>query len=275
MSLAQDIYKTVDKGVEKEKLEGALKESLPALQEILTQRLGMRTTESQDLRMSSFGTKCLRKLWYAKHKPEKAEELAPYTRIKFLYGDVVEWLMLFLLSLSGAKVTGQQSTLELEGVKGHRDAIVNGKLIDVKSANSRGFEKFRTHSVPSNDPFGYMDQLGLYLAASKDEVEEKNKASFLAFDKEMGHVVEDTYVFPDKDWTKEIQTKKTVVDGPNIPDRGHEPIDFQKSGNKQLCVECRYCAWKSECHPDLRTFLYSSGPIYLTKVVSTPNVQEV
>ena len=62
MSLAQDIYKTVDKGVEKEKLEGALKESLPALQEILTQRLGMRTTESQDLRMSSFGTKCLRKI---------------------------------------------------------------------------------------------------------------------------------------------------------------------------------------------------------------------
>ena len=49
----------------------------------------------------------------------------------------------------------------------------------------------------------------------------------------------------------------------------------------KLPNECKWCPHKFECHKDsnegkgLRTFKYSNGLTYLTKVVRTPRVEEV
>ena len=130
---------------------------------MLKRRLCHPPGEREALSMSSFGSKCLRQLWYKKNMPGKAEVLSPQTRIKFLYGDILEELLLTLAKASGHTVEGEQDTLTVAGVKGHRDAVIDGVTVDVKSANSRSFDKFKYHQLEHDDPFGYIDQLSLYI----------------------------------------------------------------------------------------------------------------
>ena len=59
-----------------------------------------------------------------------------------------------------------------------------------------------------------------------------------------------------------------------IPERCYPDIPDGKSGNMKLSVPCSYCSFKEHCWPELRTFIYSNGPRYLTKVVRTPDVYE-
>lgn len=276
-TLVDDIYSVLDKGVDSEKLHEALSESLPSLEAELKQRLSPDEIKSQDIRMSNAGQKCLRKLWYSKHQPDKAEPLLPNVRMTFLYGAVIEWVALLLTRLAGHKVTGEQTELEISGVKGHRDAIIDGHLVDIKSANSRSFDKFKRNAVKDDDPFGYMDQLNCYHQASSGELEDRQHASFLAVDKERGHIILDTYhMDTDRDFSKELTAKKEVIDDPDtIPDRGYDSVPFQKSGNTKLSVACSYCQFRKHCWPELRTFLYSSGPVHLVDVKVEPNVPEV
>ena len=84
------------------------------------------------LSLSSVGTPCKRKLWYKINLVGKGEPLEAYTLLKFFYGDMIEELMLCLTAASGHKVEGMQDRLDVHGVKGHRDAIIDGMTIDVK-----------------------------------------------------------------------------------------------------------------------------------------------
>jgi hypothetical protein len=40
----------------------------------------------------------------------------------------------------------------------------------------------------------------------------------------------------------------------------------------KLDTGCSYCPHKFNCWPDLKTYYYSTGPRYLTKVVREPRV---
>lgn len=241
------------------------------------------TSSRSELRMSNFGTPCTRKLWYVVNRPDSAEPLEPWVRLKFLYGDLVESLAIFLLKVSGHKVEGEQDELTLEGIKGHRDAVVDGVLVDIKSANSRGMGKFKNHTLEHDDPFGYLDQLSLYLESSSEDpaVRVKKQAAFLAVDKELGHIVLDVYDKKDVDYRSEIRTKKELLAEPNPPRRPYSPIPEGKSGNLALPTQCSYCNYKKLCWAEsnrgkgLRTFFYSSGPKFLTHVSKQPDVREL
>lgn len=221
--------------------------------------------------MSNLGTKCLRKLWYTVNKPEKAEALRPEARLKFLYGDIIETLVLWLAKLSGHEVTGEQDELDISGVKGHRDAIVDGITVDVKSASTYSFKKFEGHLSPQNDAFGYLDQLGAYEYAG-----EKNDVSaFIAVDKTLGHIHVDKHEgLADKDYDRFVEERKAIVGQDTPPERGYFDEQDGKSGNRKLAMECSYCSFKSECWPGLRTYIYSNGPRYLTRVTREPDVPE-
>jgi len=230
------------------------------------------------LRMSQLGTECHRKLWYQYNQPEKAEPIQPWTLIKFLYGDVIEALFLMLAEAAGHEVKGRQTTLVVEGVPGHRDCIIDGHLVDVKSANSRGFVKFKQHELEKDDPFGYLTQLNLYLLGSQDDpdLEDKRYASFLAVDKELGHVVLDTYEREHfVDYNKKVTDIKSMVLKPSAPERCYEPVPDGKSGNLALGLTCRYCDHKRTCWPGMRTFMYSNGPKFLVEVKREPDVPEI
>lgn len=265
-------------------LFGSGAEPAPEMVDDLGKSIALHVTEALKkrepkgfLRASLIGTKCSRRLWYGINRPEVAEAPEPWARLKFLYGHIIEDLTLFLAEVAGHKVERQQATVTLEGIEGHIDALIDGELVDVKSANSRGMDKFKKHKLEDDDPFGYLDQLAFYKEALKQDGTLKDDATvtFIAVDKELGHIVNDTY----EGHTGRIRTKVleaiSTVSNPAVPNRGYFPEPDGAAGNQQLCMECRYCEYKKECWPGLRKFIYSSGPRWLTKVVRVPDVPEV
>lgn len=227
--------------------------------------------------MSNLGTPCDRKLWYTVNRPGAGEQQGGTTTLKFLYGDIIERIILGLAKFSGHTVEGEQDELDIGGVKGHRDAVVDGRLVDVKSATTHSFNKFKEHRLETDDPFGYIKQIGAYLDASQKDplVKDKDKASFIAVDKQLGHICIDTYNKSDMDYTKLVDEKRSMVSLASPPARAFSDVPDGKSGNRKLGTECSYCPFKSECWPGLRSFAYAGGPTFLTKVVKEPKVDEV
>lgn len=242
-------------------------------------RIGQGERPRPTLRMSNLGKPCRRQVYLNIHEYEKAEDLRAETYLKFLYGDVIEELILFLAKAAGHEVTGEQDRMELEGVVGHRDAIIDGMLVDVKSASSYSFVKFRDGKLheEGNDPFGYRGQIQSYLEASQDDplVTIKDKCAFLVMDKTLGHVVLDIHDKVKFDVRKHTRSIIEQMDGGTTPDRAFKPVPDGKAGNMKLGMQCSYCNMKHACHPNVRTFIYSNGPRYLTKVVRVPDVVEV
>ena len=132
-TLVQDIYSLFDPKVGHEPNEENLDNFCNNLKELLKVRLSQRDGLGDAIRFSSLG-KGDRQLWYDSQGFEK-EELTAKTYFKFLYGDVIEQLVLFLCKEAGHEVTHEQEEIEVDGVLGHIDAIIDGVVVDVKSAS--------------------------------------------------------------------------------------------------------------------------------------------
>lgn len=235
----------------------------------------MSHQQDAKLRMSNLGSKCLRQLWYKVNAPETAEPLPASARLKFMYGDVIEALVIWLAKLAGHKVEGEQDTLEINGVIGHRDAKIDGITVDVKSASTLSFKKFEEGLKPHEDAFGYLDQLGAYVYADKDP-EKSQDGAFIAIDKTLGHITLDVHkAIGNKDYGKLVNEKRAAVNSSEVPARAYFAEEDGKSGNLKLGVKCSYCEFKRHCWPGLRTFAYSNGPRYLVRVVREPDVPEL
>lgn len=229
------------------------------------------------LRMSNIGQPCNRKLYYEVNSPEDKEELPPNARLKFLFGHILEDILLFLAETSGHKVEGRQDEVSIEEVLGHRDAIIDGTTIDVKSASTYSFKKFENHELSGNDPFGYLTQIESYrrTGESDDRVTDKERCGFFVVDKTLGNLCLDLYQKQSFPIDQLYRYKKEMVDRPEPPSRGFEDIPDGKSGNRKLGINCSYCDFKNKCWPDLKTYAYAKGPVFLTKVVREPKVDAV
>ena len=227
--------------------------------------------------MSNIG-KGARQLWYDK-RYGRDEVLPPATIFKFIYGDLIESLLLFLARVSGHSVTSRQAEVVVDGIKGHIDADIDGVTVDAKSASTHSFRKFANGTLAEDDPFGYVEQLAGYCEARDTD------GAFLAADKQNGHIA---YLrLPREELKAHVDVKsrieyiKQAVDGEVAPDRCYPDEEDGKSGNRKLGVNCSYCSHKHRCWSDanggigLRTFAYSSGPVFLTKVAREPNVKEI
>ncbi len=228
------------------------------------------------LRMSNLGTKCDRKLWYSIHEAANRWPIEVSARIKFLYGDILEQLLLFLAEEAGHTVAGCQDLVEIDGVRGRRDAIIDGVLVDVKSAATQSFKKFEQGLTYAEDDFGYLDQLFAYLEACQDDprLVDKNRAAFLVIGKELGHIVLDVHNRPDISYRTMVSVKRGVTNQASPPPRRYEDEPEGASGNRKLSTVCSYCDWRHVCWPELRAFAYSNKPSYLTRVVREPKVPE-
>lgn len=249
-----------------------------AMSALVRSRLVRNKEETRDLlRMSSIGQPCSRKLYYSVNNSEEKEELTASMRMKFLFGDILEEVLLLLAELSGHEVSGRQDEAEIVGVKGHQDAVIDGTLIDVKSASTYSFKKFEEHGLSDNDPFGYITQIQSYLYSGirDGRLRDTERCGFLVVDKTLGNICLDIHPRKDFPYDKMYEYKKDLVSKEEPPARGFSPVPEGKSGNYKLPMNCSYCDFKKVCHPDLRTFIYSNGPVYLTKVAKTPNVPEV
>jgi hypothetical protein len=200
------------------------------------------------------------------------------TYIKFMYGHIVEELVLTLATLSGHSVTDQQKECYVEGVKGHMDGRIDGVVMDVKSASAFGFKKFKYNTLHKDDAFGYIGQLKAYAHS-----EGESTYGWLALDKQNGSLAwlqydeTDTsapyYDAVNYDIAERVAHLKKLVGSDAIPSICYEPVADGKSGNMRLATGCAYCDFRYTCWPDVRTFYYSQGPKYLTTVKREPRVR--
>jgi hypothetical protein len=232
---------------------------------------------SPTLRMSNLGKPCSRQLWYSINKAGAASKPDVSRAVKFLYGDMLEELLLFLAEEAGHSVTGCQDQLTINGVVGHRDAVIDGVVVDVKSASTYSFKKFKEGLSQADDAFGYRTQLQSYLYASRGDplVTDLSRCAFLVIDKTLGHICLDIHKAADTDYNEVVEAKRAVVNAPIPPDRHFTDEPMGASGNRKLKMECGYCDWNKSCWPNLRTFVYAHGPVFLTHVEETPRVLEV
>jgi hypothetical protein len=276
-TLVKDIYKTLQGKGGWDGFNGANLGDDIAL--VANQRFTKPQEPRGYLSLSSVGTPCKRKLWYKINKAGEGEKLLPHNLLKFFYCDMIEELILQLALASGHSVKGTQDKLNVHGIQGHRDAVIDGMTVDVKSCSSYAFKKFKEGKLRDDDPFGYISQLSSYVYAGKDDplVTNKTHGAFLAVDKQNGHICLDVYDFSEDLTTKEkemLETKK-MVSG-KIPEVRIDPVPQSKtSPNTKLSMQCSYCEYKYHCWDKVRTFIYSYGPEYLIDVVNEPKVPEV
>lgn len=235
------------------------------------------TQGSPKLRLSQMGPRCPCALWHSIHKPEEAEPFPPWVQIKFSYGHILEALVIAMAKAAGHEVTGEQDVVYVNGVAGHRDCIIDGNIVDVKSAASPSFVKFQSGSIAQGDSFGYLDQLDGYLvgSASDELVRNKNSAYLLAIDKQLGHLCLYEHKGRFEHIKNRVEEYKRITDLPHPPACTCQSVPDGSSGNMKLDTTASYNIFKYACKPHLRTFLYSNGPRYLTKVVRVPDVPEV
>jgi hypothetical protein len=228
------------------------------------------------VRMSNVG-KPSRQMWFEKRDPNGRGSVDGATQIKFLYGHILEEIVLMLVRMAQHSVTDEQKEVTVNGIVGHMDCKINGQVVDVKSASKFAFNKFVKGTLADDDPFGYLGQLAGY-----EKAEGTDKGGFLVINKESGELC--MYVPDDLD-KPNIDTKiNTLLDELKLdtpPELCYTPTPDGKKGNMQLPKGCTWCKYKYECHKDandgagLRTFKYSTGYKYLTHVEAEPKVDEI
>lgn len=278
-TLPEDIYQVLDSSSHHVANEENVQWAGELFKDLLRTRLTKREEKKGEevLRFSSLGKKD-RQLWYAANKPETAEKIPGNTMFKFLYGDAIEILTLFLAREAGHTVEDCQKGVSYDGVTGSIDAVIDGVLVDVKSASSFSFDKFKSGSYLFDDPFGYVSQLSAYASALGTD-----RAGFLVADKVHGDIA---FVEFDKAYIDgnppgpRINHLREVIKSGTPPERCYDAVPEGKSGNQKLGVGCSYCAFKDECWKDsnggkgLRKFWYSRGPVWLAEVKKEPLVAE-
>lgn len=243
--------------------------------DLLQKRLSSAKEERlPTLRMSNIG-RPLRQLWY-ELKGYPQAPLTGQTRFKFLYGDIIEALTLSLAEAAGHKVERQQEEIEVDGIKGHIDAVIDGEVVDVKSCSSYSFKKFETGTLFFDDPFGYIGQLSGYASALK------LPARFIAVDKVVGNICTLPLGEVYYDVQGRIHQARDAVSRDEPPERCYEPQPVSKtdkSGNLVLGLGCSYCGWKESCWSSanqgqgLKTYYYSTGPKFFVEVKKEPRVK--
>ena len=280
-NLVSDIYKLMET---KEVAEGVdfdacVEKFGENVKELMRNEFGGKKRDGRKLRMSNIGRDD-RYLWNVYNDVEKSDDIQGHTYVKFLYGHLIEEMLLFLTKAAGHEVTDEQKKCEVNGITGSMDCKIDGIVTDVKSVSTYGFRKFKDGSLAYDDPFGYIGQIKGYAYA-----EGATKFGWLAMDKQNGHL---TYLMYDTEDTQapvhdlisydikeRIDHVKKLVEQPTPPGVCYEPVADGKSGNQKLAVGCSYCAYKKECWPSVRAFAYSTGPRYLVEVHNEPKVQEI
>lgn len=279
-SVVPDIYKmleSVSQGKPLPITEEALDKTMASMKEAIMHWATPRKRDTDfTLRMSNVG-KPQRQLWFEKRDEDVNSEIDGPTQIKFLYGHILEEIVLMLVRMAGHEVTDEQKEVTVNGIVGHMDCKINGQVVDVKSASRFAFQKFKNGTLNSDDPFGYLGQLAGY-----EKAEGTDGGGFLVINKENGELCmfePDDLDKPNIDTTINTLRDNLKLDKP--PELCYTPLPDGKKGNMRLPKGCSYCKYKHECHKDandgagLRTFKYSTGYAYLTKVVAEPKVEEV
>jgi hypothetical protein len=278
-TLVKDIYNLFNPdeiSMDEKEIDKHINEFGDNIKEHLKASLFEKERDKSNLRLSAIGRPD-RQIWYDVNLNNKAQPFTSPTKIKFLYGYILEELLIALSKIADHKVTDTQKELEVEGVKGHQDCMIDDVLIDCKSTSPRGFEKFEKGDLIRDDPFGYIAQISAYAEGNNVD-----KAAFLAINKQSGEIcLSPVHSLEMINAGDRVKYLKSMVNNKYPPNRCYSDVKEGASGNKRLGTSCLYCNHKRECWKDvnnghgLRVFNYARGYRYLTKVEKIPDVPEV
>lgn len=203
------------------------------------------------------------------------------TYMKFLYGDIIEIILVLLCKEAGYDVDVDQTELNIDKVTGHPDMIVthpDGKreVVDTKSASRFSFDaKFEGESVVNgDDPFGYIGQNSFYRQATNAD-----QSGWLTANKDTGKL---NYLPLPKD--KEIGVEervgylKTMLKGAEPPEQLCYPLEEEaKTGNKKINKECSFCPFKFQCHGPMKVYKQGKKWAYypVDEIKETPKGEEI
>lgn len=279
-NLVPDIYKELEKISEGKPINLTEKDIDNTLAKIKESMMAWATPSERDnnftLRMSNIGRPA-RQLWYQKRDELIKSSIDGPTQIKFLYGHILEEIVLMLVRMAGHAVSDEQKEVKVKGVVGHIDCKINNEIVDIKTASGFAFKKFIQGRLAEDDPFGYLGQLAGY-----EKSEGTNNGGFLVINKESGelclHQPEDL----DKpNITNKIDNLISCLDINDKPERCYDPVPEGKKGNYKLHKSCFWCNYKFDCFKDvnngqgLRGFKYANSTVYLTHVEVEPQVEEI
>jgi len=271
-----DLFNSDEISMDEKEIDTYINEFGDNIKEHLKSSLFEKERDKNNLRLSAIGRPD-RQIWYDVNLNNKAQPFTSPTKIKFLYGYILEELLIALSKIADHKVTDTQKELEVKGVKGHQDCMIDDVLIDCKSTSPRGFDKFAKGDLIKDDPFGYIAQISAYAEGNNVD-----KAAFLAINKQTGEIcLSPVHSLEMINAGDRIDYLKVMVKNNEPPNRCYSDVKDGVSGNRKLGTSCFYCNHKRECWKDvnngkgLRVYDYAMGYRYLTKVVREPDVQEV
>jgi len=279
-TLSQDIRDIIDEGFIPSE------ENLEVMAENIKDLLRTRFTdykekgEPKTLRMSNLG-KGMRALYYDLKEENPPNQIySAENRVRFLIGDLLEQLFIFFIKEAGHELSSEQLELEIDGVLGHPDGVVDGVPLDIKTASTYSYrDKFANGNLllnPDSDSFGYVGQISAYAQALGAK-----QAAFLAIDKQHGDwcvlEVDEMDMINASDRIADVRHH---LDNDELPERCYEPVTH-KNGNIELNKNCFWCRHKHECHSDandgqgIRTFQYSNKKVDFIHIEKLPKVDEV
>lgn len=224
------------------------------------------------LSMSNVG----RPLCTLQMEKEHGSRVGVYDINKFLFGELVEDTLFFLIYASGLNVEAEQKKviLKFEGheVSGTLDIIIDGKVYDVKSASDYSFKTKMNNTYEhfvESDAFGYHAQLFGYAKADN-----KKAGGFILQNKSTGEI--GVLEVPDNNY-QELEDLAMCKISYNLDNfnqpfaRSFEAVDeyFKKkwTGNKVLNKTCGFCAYKFECWDDLQCLPQAKSTAKNTKMI--------
>jgi len=237
--------------------------------QILTEK-----SEKSNLRLSQVG-RCVRQQWYS-IKGFDGEPLNPRTRMTFLFGDIIEAVVVALAKTAGVNLFDQQKEVKVLGVKGHIDGIImDGKkacLFECKSMSDAGFKSLERNGL--EDDFGYLTQANLYMHALGLDV-----GYLVAVNKNTGHIAE-VEIHKDYDIINKalsnIKIVRKCLKKDTLPDRSFEATDEifrnKPTGRKILPVQCAYCPYKEHCWDNITMEFKNNRPIWVVEDNNESNI---
>ena len=287
-TLVSDVYKVL--GGEGDWTSEIKKFVSSGMEELIETRFINPEVRKLALSPSSLGEICQRKLWY-KFNTEHKDNVSSGMIGTFFYGDLVELVLIGMIKASGHSIEGLQERVTIDTMTGSIDCIIDGMLVDIKSASGFGFTKFKKHNLKEDDPYGYISQLSSYLYGLQNDtrITNKNTAAFLVVNKERFELILDVYDLTEEvaNKSKELEEAKALISSPTPPerpkwkflDKEKEPYyseDEEDGSNRKLGKTCSYCPYKFTCwNNELRVFQYSNERRYFTEVNKEPKVAEI
>jgi|TARA_E500000318_G_scaffold91755_1_gene90130 hypothetical protein len=193
------------------------------------------------------------------------QEMDYNSLLRFLFGDITEAIMMYVLRESGINIVEAQKpvSLELDGhlINGTLDVIIEDelgqkKVWDIKSSSEWAFRyKYKQgyDAMKESDLFGYLMQGHLYAEATGLLF-----GGWIVINKSSGEILfVEAPEWQDEDrayYLKEAREKIKALTDPSTKIKKYEPQfeihKKEKTGNKLLPKECSLCSFRNHCWPD-------------------------